>query len=305
MNKCNKPVIVGLGELLWDLLPGGKQLGGAPANFAFHTQQLGGTSYIVSMIGNDRNGTEIKNKLEEFELSDDFIGTNPDYPTGTVSVKLDKEGNPDYIIHKDVAWDQIPWNNNLKELASITDAVCFGSLAQRNLNSSISIHNFLSAVDINCLVVFDINLRQSFYTKEIIESSLSKCNILKINEDELIILSELLSIKNNEDQILIKLIENYNLELIALTRGKKGSLLFNGKEKSIFEVPPVRVCDSVGAGDSFTAALVIGQLKGLNIGDCHRLASGLSAFVCTQKGGMPILPSYIINNLNQNNEKII
>ena len=249
------------------------------------------------MIGNDRNGNEIKDKLEELELSDSYIGTNPQYHSGTVTVKLDKEGNPDYLIHKNVAWDFILWNNNLKNLASRTDAVCFGSLAQRNVKSAISIHNFLSFVNEKCLVVFDVNLRQSYYSKEIIESSLSKCNILKINEDELKIISELLSINNNEEQILIELQESYNLKLIALTRGKNGSLLYNGKEKSILVVPPICVYDSVGAGDSFAAALVIGLLNGFNLVDCHCIASELSAFVCTQKGGMPILPTQILNNL--------
>lgn len=279
--------VAGIGELLWDLLPKGKELGGAPCNFSYHASRAGCESFVISALGTDALGNEILDLFDEHALDANYIQQTADFPTGTVTVLLDTNGIPSYIIHENVAWDNIDWNISLKTLAKNIDAVCFGSLAQRNTVSRQTILNFLNATKTDCLRVFDINLRQSFYNHETILKSLELANILKLNDDELPVVAELLGLQENDDELLLQLMNRFNLKLIALTKGAKGSLLLTENEESFMEVPKVKIADTVGAGDSFTAVLVAGLLQNHELKRIHENATQVAAFVCTEDGAMP------------------
>lgn len=286
-----KNIAVGMGEALWDMLPEGKKLGGAPANFAYHVSQFGLDSCVVSAVGDDVLGHEILESLDARGL-DRHIDVVP-YPTGTVQVELDDEGVPRYDIKEGVAWDNIPFTPGIEELASRTRAVCFGSLAQRSIVSRETINRFLDAMpkDDDVLKIFDINLRQNFYTKETLCNSVKKCNILKINDEELVTVSRLFGYPGIDlkDKCWI-ILAKYGLKMLILTCGVNGSYVFVPGEVSFVETPKVEVADTVGAGDSFTGAFVSAVLKGLSIPEAHRLAVEVSAYVCTQAGAMPVLP---------------
>lgn len=294
----NHPIVVGMGEALWDVLPEGKKLGGAPANFAYHISQFGLESRIVSAVGQDKLGTEI---LDNFRLKQLFglVEIIP-YPTGTVQVELDAKGVPCYDIKEGVAWDNIPYTQLLENLAQKTQAVCFGSLAQRSTVSRQTIQRFLDSMpnDSDTLRIFDINLRQSFYTKEILCDSFKRCNVLKINDEELAIVSHMFGYSeiDLQDKCWI-LLAKYNLKMVILTCGVNGSYVFTPGHVSFIETPKVQVADTVGAGDSFTAAFTAAILKGRNVAEAHQLAVETSAYVCTQQGAMPELPETIINKL--------
>lgn len=291
-------IIVGMGEALWDVLPEGKKLGGAPANFAYHVSQFGLNSYVVSAVGQDKLGAEILDNFQQKNLKG-LVETVP-YPTGTVQVTLDEAGVPCYEIKEGVAWDNIPYTSKLDELAHQTTAVCFGSLAQRSIVSRETINHFLDAMPNSpeTLKIFDINLRQSFFTKEILCHSFQKCNILKINDEELVTISRLFGFPgiDLQDKCWI-LLAKYNLKMLILTCGVNGSYVFTPGEVSFVETPSVEVADTVGAGDSFTAAFVAAILKGCPIKDAHKLAVDVSAYVCTQNGAMPTLPADLINRI--------
>ena len=280
--------VIGIGEILWDIFQTKKLLGGAPANFAFITSQFGLQGYTVSAIGKDLLGKEILDSLSEKQL--DFLIENVDFPTGTVNVLLDEEGVPQYEIYENVACDNIPLTKQSDELARICDAVCFGSLAQRNVVSRTTILKFLELVPENALKIFDINLRQHFYGKEIIESSLSHCNILKINEEEVKNVAALFSIEGNETEICRSLLRKYNLQMVIETKGAVGSYVFTNNDTSYIDTPKVHVADTVGAGDSFAGTFVAALLNGESIRNAHKLAVEVSAYVCTQHGAMPALP---------------
>jgi fructokinase len=279
-----------IGELLWDMLPTGKQLGGAPSNFAYHMQQAGFDTFVVSAIGDDRDGEEILEALDRLQLNDSFVRRIPDYPTGTVTVRWNPGGNPEYVIHENVAWDHIKWSDGFDALAREVDAVCFGSLAQREVVSRETICRFLESTNPQCLCVFDINLRQSFYTKKIILRSLELANVLKINEEELPVVTELLGYYGNKESLLKQLLKNFNLRLIAYTMGGGGSLLLTHDEISSCQVPEIDVADTVGAGDAFTAVLLAGMLNKQTLSTTHKIATKVAAFVCTQNGATPKLP---------------
>ncbi|MBA7541355.1 Fructokinase [subsurface metagenome] len=295
--NCNYKV-AGLGELLWDVLPQGKQLGGAPCNFAFHALQTGCDAYIVSAIGTDIEGEEILRVLNQLKLKADFIQTMSGYPTGMVTVKLNDSGIPNYTIHENAAWDNIEFPDGIIPLAREMDAVCFGSLAQRNDVSRNTILQFLEITKSECLRVFDINLRQSFYNQEIIEKSLELANVLKLNDDELLIVSEYFGCQGDEESRLKQLADDFQLMLIAFTKGSKGSLLFTKTEKSYCEVPTIRVADTVGAGDSFTAILISGMLNKMKLEEIHSAATNVAAFVCTMHGATPKLPEHLLNQID-------
>ncbi len=279
-------IIVGLGEILWDVFPERKILGGAPANFAYHVSQLGLEGYALSAIGDDELGQEIIHSLEEKQLNH-LIATVP-YPTGTVQVTLDEKGIPKYEICENVAWDNIPFTSETENLAHHTKAVCFGSLAQRSRISRETINQFLDDVPDNALKIFDINLRQHFYSLEVIEESLNRSNILKINDDEVLIMSKLLHWETkNELEVCTLLLKNYHLNMLVLTKGTNGSYVITPDQTSFKPTPTVKVADTVGAGDSFTAGFVCGLLSGKSISDAHQLAVDVSAYVCTQHGAMP------------------
>lgn len=293
----NNKFVVGIGEVLWDVLPEGKKLGGAPANFAYHVSQFGLNSRVVSAIGNDKLGAEIE---WDFSLKGlEGIIEKVAYPTGTVQVSLDDNGVPNYTIKENVAWDNIPFTTALKELAQHTCAVSYGSLAQRNIVSRETIHAFLDAMPKEgAYKIFDINLRQNFYTKDIICESLERCNVLKINDEELVAVSRLFGYPgiDLQDKCWI-LLAKYNLKMLILTCGVNGSYVFTPGHVSFVETPKVAVADTVGAGDSFTAAFVSAVLRGLSVSEAHKLAVNVSAYVCTQNGAMPILPDNFITKL--------
>jgi fructokinase len=286
MNQ--KRYVVGLGEVLWDVLPEGKKLGGAPANFAYHAGQFLGSdnTIAVSALGNDKLGDETIEALKEHGLND-LLPRVP-YPTGTVQVQLDEQGIPTYDIKENVAWDNIPFDDDIAAIARNCRAVCFGSLAQRNVVSRETIHKFLDATPADCVKIFDINLRQQFYTKEIIKESLLRCNILKINDEELVLIGRMfgypgLDIENKCWLILGK----YNLDMLVLTCGTNGSYVFTPGQMSFQATPKVEVADTVGAGDSFTGSFCAAILSGKPVTEAHQLAVEVSAFVCTQNGAMP------------------
>ena len=293
----NNKYVVGIGEVLWDVLPEGKKLGGAPANFAYHVSQFGLNSRVVSAIGNDKLGAEIERDFSEKGL--EGIIEKVAYPTGTVQVSLDDNGVPNYTIKENVAWDNIPFTPALKELAQHTCAVSYGSLAQRNIVSRETIHAFLDAMPKEgAYKIFDINLRQNFYTKDIICESLERCNVLKINDEELVAVSRLFGYPgiDLQDRCWI-LLAKYDLKMLILTCGVNGSYVFTPGHVSFVETPKVTVADTVGAGDSFTAAFVSAILRGLSVSEAHKLAVNVSAYVCTQNGAMPILPDNFITKL--------
>lgn len=280
-----------MGEALWDVLPEGKKIGGAPANFAYHVSQFGLPSCVVSAIGDDPLGHEIDTNFTSKKLNH-ILETVP-YPTGTVQVEIDQAGIPQYDIKENVAWDNIPFTPALAELARKTRAICFGSLAQRNVVSRDTINKFLDTMpeDKDNLVVFDVNLRQGFYNKEILCNSMKRCNILKINDEELVTISRMFGYPgiDLQDKCWI-LLGKYNLKMLILTCGVNGSYVFTPGNVSFQPTPKVEVADTVGAGDSFTAAFIASILLGKSVAEAHSKAVQTSAFVCTKIGAMPILP---------------
>ncbi|MEI6554116.1 MAG: carbohydrate kinase [Paludibacter sp.] len=286
-------IIVGIGEILWDVFPSGKVLGGAPANFAYHASQFGFDGYAVSAIGKDALGDEIIENLSGKKLKYRIEQTS--FPTGIVQVTVDEKGIPQYEICENVAWDNIPFTLEMEALASQTKTICFGSLAQRNSVSRTTINRFLDTVPADALKIFDINLRQHFYSSELIEHSLSRCNILKINDDEVVLVGDLLELENKtEMEICRYLLEKYQLNMVVLTKGTQGSYVITNNETSFQPTPLVTVADTVGAGDSFTGAFVAALLKGKSVSQAHKLAVDVSAYVCTQQGAMPILPQSLL-----------
>mgnify|MGYP000788667937 CR=1 FL=1 len=284
-------IIVGMGEALWDVLPEGKKIGGAPANFAYHVSQFGFDSRVVSAVGKDELGDEILNVFNEKKLKTQI--EQVDYPTGTVQVTLDNEGVPCYEIKEGVAWDNIPFTDELKRLALSTRAVCFGSLAQRNEVSRATINRFLDTMpDIDGqLKIFDINLRQDFYSKEVLRESFHRCNVLKINDEELAVVGSMFGLEGMQPGEQCRtLLDRYGLRIVILTCGAAGSSVFAPDTRSYIPTPRVEVADTVGAGDSFTASFLAALLSGLGIGEAHRLAVDVAAHVCSQHGAMPRLP---------------
>ena len=294
----NEKIIVGMGEALWDILPEGKKLGGAPANFAYHVSQFGLKSCVVSAVGDDALGNLIIENFKEKGLK--HIISQVPYPTGTVLVEIDQTGIPQYEIKENVAWDNIPFTDELEALAKQTSAVCFGSLAQRNVVSRETINRFIDAMPKaeNDLIIFDVNLRQSFYNKEILDQSMQRCNVLKINDEELVVISRILGYPDTDLQSKCWiLLGRYNLNILILTCGVNGSYVFTPGGMSFYATPQVKVADTVGAGDSFTAAFASCILKGMPIAEAHRKAVDVSAFVCTQNGAMPTLPNELTGAL--------
>jgi len=280
----NKKIIVGIGELLWDMFPEGKHIGGGPTNFIFYTNKMVSDSFLVSSVGLDDAGNEILAKMVKFNLSTLYIEQNKKYPTGTVDVTVDNNGIPEFIINKNVAWDFISWSDKLKSLAQKTDAVCFGSLGQRAEKSRNTIESFLSQTSDNCLKVYDVNLRQNFFDKDIVFNSLTHANVLKLNDDELPVIAKMFFLSGSEKGLCEKIIEKFDLKVLALTKGNKGSHLFSKTENSFHPGFSVSVVDTVGAGDSFTAALAVGLLNNETLSKINENANRLASDVCARKG---------------------
>lgn len=285
-----KHKIVGIGELLWDVLPGGKRMGGAPVNFAFYTHVLGAEASVVSAIGNDASGDELLAQLATLGLDLSALQRN-DHPTSRVEVVLDATGVPTYNICENVAWDYISCTQQALETLSNADAVCWGSLAQRAATSKASILQLVDAAPDTCLKVFDINLRLNYYDRTGVLGSIERADILKLNEDELPIVARFCGIEGDVEQQLARIIERYALRYIVFTEGAKQSRVMDASgHLSTLATPHVTVADTVGAGDSFTATFTTLLLQGLPMEECHRCAVEVSAYVCTQQGAIAPLP---------------
>jgi len=281
--------IIGLGEILWDMLPDGKVLGGAPANFACHARFLGAEGIAISAIGDDDLGREILDVLSGMGLSARTVAIDREHPTGTVSVHLDADGNPSYTIEENVAWDYIPADETLLAAAAEASAICFGSLAQRSEVSRRSIRAILDSADGGAIRIFDVNLRGDFYGPEVITESLEAASVLKVNDEELPVIASMLAIEGDTVRIAEQLTELYSLDLVAVTRGPEGSLLLAEGRTSDHPGHKTQVADTVGAGDAFTAAMVLGMLAGHDLDRINEQASRVAAFVCSQKGATPAL----------------
>lgn len=284
-----KRYVVGLGEALWDVLPEGAKLGGAPANFAYHAAQFGFPAVAVSALGRDELGDNTEKAFDEKGL--EYIMPRVDFPTGVVNVSLDDNGIPTYDIATDVAWDNIPFTAEMQKKAENAIAVCWGSLAQRSAVSHDTIKRFIDSTPEDCLRVFDINMRLSFYTREVIEQSMRRCTVLKINDEELVTVSRLLQLQGIDVREKCRgLMKEYGMKMVVLTCGVNGSYVFTDEEESFCQTPCVEVVDTVGAGDSFTGSFVAGLLEGKTMREAHERAVKVSAYVCTQAGAMPVLP---------------
>ncbi len=285
--------ILGIGEVLWDLLPSGRQLGGAPANFVYHAHLLGGAARLISRVGDDALGREILARWETLGMSAETLGLDAAAPTGTVSVALGDDGQPRYTIHEHVAWDQIVADTAALAAARAADAICFGTLAQRSSLSRRTIHALLAASRPEALRIFDINLRPPFFSAEVIGESLAAASALKLNEHELPALAALFDLPGAPADQLAALAQRFDLRLVALTRGGDGSLLHAGGVCSEHTGLPATVRDTVGAGDSFTAAVVLGHLRGWPLDEINARANEVAAFVCSQPGAMPPMPAVL------------
>lgn len=291
MSK-NKFKIVGLGEILWDVLPSGRQIGGAPSNFAYISTQLGDHGIIASAVGDDAEGREILQALDEKSVDISYIQKNPKYPTGKVEVSL-YEGQAVYEIKDDVAWDYLELEENWKQLASETDAVSFGSLAQRNTASRETIRQFIELVNKNTLLILDINLRQENILMEVLIESLKLANVAKLNDAELPLICELFEISGkNEIEQVKNLRKDYDLDTVCLTRGEKGSLLVTKNEISECPGIEIQIKDTVGAGDAFTAGVTHGLLRNWSLEKTNEYANKLGAFVSSQTGAMPSFENF-------------
>lgn len=281
--------IVGIGEILWDVFPDGKKLGGAPANFAYFAKNLGQEALTASRVGDDSSGKEILNSLKALKLSRDFIQIDPGHQTGAVEVRIDSDGQPDYIIRQSVAWDFLKLTEKWKELAFNSDLICFGTLAQRFTQSRKTIIDFLRLSKKSAIKVLDINLRQNFYSREIIIHSLELCTILKLNEKELEMLKEILIIPGRKDDagFCRTLMGKYDIKLICITRGVKGSILIDKNDYYKHPGYRVKVADTVGAGDAFTAAVAVKYIEGGNLKEISDIANRLGSWVCSQAGPTP------------------
>jgi len=284
--------LVGLGEVLWDLLPGGRQMGGAPANFACHAHALGAEAHLISRVGNDDLGHEIIARLDTLGVGTDSIAVDGLHPTGTVSVELDG-GQPRYLIHEEVAWDFIEATPAALAAIGMADAVCFGTLAQRREPSRSTIISLVNAGPPAALRILDVNLRQNYYSSRLINESLAFANVLKLNDTELPQLAAFLDLSGDERSQIRLLAERNLLRVVACTRGKRGSLLYSEGRWSEHPGLPANVVDTVGAGDSFTAVLTLGLLAGWDLDHINETANVVAAFVCSQPGATPPLPAHL------------
>jgi len=283
-----KKIVVGLGELLWDLFPAGKQLGGAPANFAYITSLLGDDGIPASRLGEDSLGAEAIRRLGDLGLSTEFIQQDADHPTGTVKVAVDSAGQPCFEIADPVAWDFFNWVSEWQALAQRTDAVCFGTLAQRSPRSRTTMHNFLLGTHPGAVRVCDVNLRQNFFTAEVVAESMKLATVVKLNHEELPRVMRLFELEHRgEEDSARRLLSSYDLDLVCITRGTNGSLLLSPDQRVEHPGFKVRVADTVGAGDAFTAALVHGYLRGIPLAQINETANRVGAWVASQPGATP------------------
>lgn len=301
-QNSNGPfVVVGLGELLWDMLPAGKQLGGAPTNFSHHIRVLGDKAMIASRIGNDRLGEKILAKLAQLNLETKYIQIDKEHVTSTVDVTLDA-GQPTYTIHEGVAWDFFQWNDSWRELAKGADAVCFGSLAQRSSISRATMRAFMQHLPANAVKVFDVNLRQSFFSPMVISDSLALANVVKLNDEELpqvVQMLELTAAGDSLEEMAQSLLRSFELDLVCVTCGSKGCLMVSPEEVVHQSGQAVEVADTVGAGDAFTAAMVHHYLRRRPLSRIAEAANQLGGWVASQAGGTPVPPPALQEQLTK------
>lgn len=284
MAENKHPVIIGVGELLWDMLPEGKRAGGAPINFVYHATRLGAQGYAVSAVGNDALGDEILAELEKSGIK--YCISRNDHPTGHVKVVLN-DGIPSYDIVEGVAWDYLTASAEAEELVKRADAVCFGTLALRSPQSKQAIETLLSFAPKDALRFFDVNLRGNYYSAELIDELLKKANVFKINDDEIEVLKKLFGFSGTVDEICRTFISRYGLKYMIFTAGDKFSAIYTPSEKSWLPTPKVKVADTVGAGDSFSGAFVYNILTGKSLAQAHKAAVDIAAFVSTKSGAWP------------------
>lgn len=308
-NQPAKPIVVGLGELLWDCFSSGKKPGGAPANFAFHAGQLGCEGVVCSRVGQDQLGDELVGFIESHGLSSEFIQRDPDHPTGTVTVDDSRPHDPSYTIHENVAWDHLAFSPEMQTLAEKTSCVCFGTLAQRSRDTREAIARFIEHVPKHALVVYDINLRQDYYSRELIEDSLRMCTLVKLNDGEVNALVELFgldvvgdSIGDASEAFARCVFDRFHVQAVCVTMGAKGCMLIepgDGGSLNVARVPgkEVDVADTVGAGDSFTAAWAVARMKGWDLSRQARLANEVGAMVASSEGAMPPLADAFVGLL--------
>ncbi|MDD4516191.1 carbohydrate kinase [Massilibacteroides sp.] len=279
--KTQKPVVIGIGELLWDMLPGGRRAGGAPVNFVYHASCLGAEGHAISAVGNDDDGEEIIRELGRNGIN--YWVPKVDFPTGYVPVTL-RDGIPSYVITENVAWDYIPLTEEAVSLVKRADAICFGTLAQRSKTSRETINALIGLTPAEALRVFDINIRQHYYSKELIEASLRKASVFKINDEELVLLCDLFCLGSDNEKACRFLLDTFRLSHLILTAGSEYSTVYTSDIVSTIPTPRVKVLDTVGAGDSFTGAFIYSLLTGMNVKEAHEQAVKTAAFVCTQAG---------------------
>jgi fructokinase len=285
--------IVGIGEVLWDLLPTGRELGGAPANFAYHAHALGARSQVITRVGNDQYGRDIIRRFQELGLPVEAVQEDESAPTGTVTVALSGSGIPEFSIHENAAWDRIVATREALAMVREADAVCFGCLAQRSEASRQAIQRLVAAAPATALRIFDINLRQHFYNREIIEHSLKLADVLKLNDSELPRIAEMFHLDGSVRHKIKILAQQFSLRVVALTCGPEGSLLYQDGFWSEHPAGQVEIKDTVGAGDSFTAALCLGLLGGMSLDEISAAANQVAAFVCGCAGATPQLPEQL------------
>ena len=288
--------IVGVGEVLWDLLQTGPKLGGAPANFAYHSHALGAHSYVITRVGDDDHGREIIRRFREMGIRSSAMQTDPKAPTGTATVKLSGDGLAHFTIQENAAWDFMEATHEALGLAATADAICFGSLAQRGEKSRRAVEQIVAAAPRTSLRIFDVNLRQHFYSREVIERSLELANVMKLNDDELPTIADMFALRGSTEDRIQQLASRFDLQVVALTRGPNGSLLYRrGTDEagswSDCASKPVKVVDTVGAGDSFTAAMALGLLRKMRLDEINSIANQVACYVCSQAGATPELPA--------------
>lgn len=297
MNQHKQHVIAGIGELLWDVLPDAEVIGGAPVNFAYHVTALGARGIPITTIGRDTRGEKALDELQQRGVDTAAISTVSQYPTGFVPVVLEKEGKATYVFPDQLAWDHLLINDYAAALPAGLDAICFGTLGQRSPHSRRVIGDYLDSLRPATVKVFDINLRQNFYSRQVIEDSLLRADIFKLSEEELPVLGQLLALQEPMEQWLKLIVKRYNLAMAIFSRGEKGSLLCTPDDFSDHPGITADVTDTIGAGDSFTAAAIIGYLRGLTLDAINAQANKVAAYVCSQRGGMPYLPEF--NNFKE------
>lgn len=286
----NKPIVVGIGELLWDVLPTGKRAGGAPINFVYHATQMGAEGYAISAVGNDVSGTEITQELDKNHICHS-LGV-VERPTGSVMVELEA-GIPTYTIIEGVAWDYIPLTEESVDLVKKAEAVCFGTLALRSAGSKETILSLLAYAREEALRFFDINIRQSYYSKELIETLLERANVFKINEEELLLIRDMFDLSGSDEEVCRWFIRKYGLRYLVLTAGSDFSSVYTADEVSTILTPRIKkedMGDTVGAGDSFSGAFIYSILTGKPLREAHQVAVETAAFVCTREGAWPAYP---------------